>query len=243
MPPTPRIHYIQHVAFESLGCMRNHLLDKGCTLTSTRLFEGQTLPDIDSLDWLIIMGGPMGVYEQDKYPWLTQELHFIRDCMDAGKTVLGICLGAQLMATALGGEVRKNHCREIGWHPVVLNPDFSHPQAAGLFPARFTALHWHGDTFSIPENCTAIGSSAACANQGFIHGDTAWALQFHLEMTHSSVSGLIERCGHELDGSLHVQNAEEILANRKGFENNNRLMFDILDRLFELTTARLSSAP
>ncbi|MCB1615837.1 MAG: type 1 glutamine amidotransferase [Pseudomonadales bacterium] len=226
-----RIHYIQHVPFESLGCMRDYLLSQGHTLSSSRMYEHCILPKPEDFDFLIIMGGPMGVYDQQEHPWLADEISFIRICIELNKIVLGICLGAQLIASALGADVRKNRFREIGWHEVTLDKRPLPGPWARIFPARFSALHWHGDTFSIPDNASPLGSSEACLNQGFFYGKTVVALQFHLEMTHDSVSKLIQRCGHELENSHYVQTADTILANRKGFDENNRVIMKLLDYL------------
>ena len=112
-----RVHYLQHVPFEGIGSMEPFLIDGGHRVSSTRLYLRATLPPIDAFDWLIVMGGPMGVGDEGRYKWLAREKAFIKAVVESGKIVLGICLGAQLIAEALGAAVTKNRCREIGWFP------------------------------------------------------------------------------------------------------------------------------
>jgi len=113
--PHLRIHYLQHVSFEGLGSIAEWVTSNGHELTSTQFFINSYLPEPADIDWLIIMGGPMGVYDEDKYEWLTAEKQFIKKAIDAGKTVIGICLGAQLIAKVLGAKVYPNQKRAIGW--------------------------------------------------------------------------------------------------------------------------------
>ena len=109
------IHCIQHVPFENPGSIGDWIKHKGYRLSTTRLYGGESLPDIDPIDWVIIMGGPMGIYDEDKYPWLKEEKVFIKNALDKGKVVIGICLGAQLIAGVLGAKIYKNRYREIGY--------------------------------------------------------------------------------------------------------------------------------
>ncbi len=133
----------------------------------------------------------MNVYEEAEYPWLAAEKAFIAAAIGAGKPVLGICLGAQLIAAVLGGTVSKGPQPEIGWYPVELTPAGRELPLFAGFPDRFTALHWHGDTFSIPPGATHVASSAACANQAFAYdGGRVVGLQFHLEETRESLAQL-----------------------------------------------------
>ena len=171
----------------------------------------------------------MNIYETDMYPWLEVEKSFLRSCLDRGTRMLGICLGAQLLAGLLGGKVCPGSRKEIGWFPV--NPDRgirSHPILRSL-PDTFHVFHWHGDTFDIPAGSIRIGSSEACPNQGFLYDQQLMALQFHLEVTPKLVAGLIRNCGHEPDGGTYVQNAEELNAGLKNAPDNREILFAILD--------------
>src|SRR5690606_27825157 len=140
----------------------------------------------------VVLGGPMNVYEDDKYPWLAAEREALRAALAAGKPVLGLCLGAQLMSVALGGAVTRNAHREIGWWPVEQLPGPDAHWAAACFPAAFTTFHWHGDTFSIPGGAVSLFRSAGCAHQGFAWGERAVGLQFHPEITPQAVGRWIE---------------------------------------------------
>lgn len=227
-----RIHHLQHVAFEGLGSMQARLTMAGGgkehSLRSTQLYLDEPLPEVNDLDWLIVMGGPMSIHDEKDYPWLKQEKRFIRDCIKQGKKVLGICLGAQLIAEALGADIVPNQSREIGWFPLTINPALQASFLKDVFPSSVDAFHWHGEVFSLPEGSVAVGSSIACANQGFIVDDRVAAFQFHLETTLESASALIQHCGDELDDSAFVQNAEEILGNPKRFDAINKTMERVL---------------
>ncbi|MCW8859775.1 MAG: type 1 glutamine amidotransferase [Deltaproteobacteria bacterium] len=223
------VHYLQHVPFEGLGSIEPILTAKGHRLTSTQLYRGEQLPDLDTFDWLIVMGGPMGIHEAFEYPWLGAEKEFIKQTIQNGKLVLGICLGAQLIADALGAQVRHHHQREIGWFDISCDPQSATSILAAAFPQKVEVFHWHGDSFDIPPEAVPLASSAACNNQGFIYADRVLALQFHLETTAASAQALIDNSGDELDGSDYVQTAPMMLANPERFTCINRLMTAVLE--------------
>jgi GMP synthase (glutamine-hydrolysing) len=220
------IHWIQHVPFEGLASIEPMLREQGHAIQCTRLYKDEKFPSVSDIDWLIVMGGPMGIYDDDQYEWLSREKKYIEQAVKAEKTVLGICLGAQLIADVLGARVYKNGYREIGWFPIERATDDT--LFGSVLPNRIEVFHWHGDTFEIPEGAVRIAESAACANQGFIYEDRVIAFQFHLETTPQSATALIEHCGNELDGSRYVQTAEQILAGSDRFLQINRLMDNIL---------------
>jgi len=223
------IHWIQHVPFEGLASLEPMLLEKGHTLDCTRLYRDEKFPAVADIDWLIVMGGPMGIYDDDQYAWLSREKKFIEQAVHAEKTVLGICLGAQLIADILGAKVYKNVYREIGWFPIERTTDST--LLGPVLPERVEVFHWHGHTFDIPEGATRVAASEACANQGFVYKDRVIGFQFHLETTLQSATALIEHCGDELDGSSYVQTAEQIFAGPDRFRQINRLMDNILNCL------------
>ena len=225
-----RLHYLQHVPFENLARIENWAEDRGHEMSKTLLFDGQELPGIDEFDWLVIMGGPMNIYEEDKYPWLASEKRFIRDASASNKIVLGICLGGQLIADVLGGKVRRNLYKEIGWHPVKLTPEGQKSRIFGVLPNTFMAFHWHGDTFEIPPQALRAAESESCANQAFALGK-AIGLQFHLESSMDSVDHLIENCSNELVDGKYIQSQEEILSHVDRFQETNRLMALFLDTM------------
>jgi len=190
-----RVHVLQHVPFESIGSIESWLKSNKATITHTRFFESAQLPELDSVNMLIAMGGSMSVNEEDKFPWLVREKQFVRDAVVRGIPVLGICLGAQLIASALGTRVYKNREREIGWFPVRAVPA---PAAAFRFPAEFDAFHWHGETFDLPSGAVRLARSEGCENQAFQVGKNVIGLQFHLETTADLVANILDNCLEDL---------------------------------------------
>jgi len=226
-----KIHYLQHVAFEDIGSMEPHLTSRGHELTCSHLYKSELSHDPDDLDWLIVMGGPMSVHDERTHPWLGDEKKFIRSVIDAGKPVLGICLGAQLLAEVLGAKVYPNDHREIGWFPIMRAADSKPSALAKVFPDSLDAFHWHGDTFDLPEGALRLASSEACANQGFIWNEQVVGLQFHLETTRANAEALIAHCSDELDGSTYVQQPSLMMQSPRRFDTINLVMYKLLDAM------------
>ncbi|OHD71284.1 MAG: amidotransferase, partial [Spirochaetes bacterium RBG_16_49_21] len=206
-----KIHYLQHVPFEGPAHLSAASQKLRAELSYSRLFSGEKVPDPASFDLLVILGGPMGVYDEREYPWLVEEKNFIAQTLASGKRVIGICLGAQLLASLLGARVYRNSYKEIGWFPVTRSDDARSSAMGNILPDLFPAFHWHGDTFDLPAGALRLAESEACVNQGFIYEDRALGLQFHLESTAESIRQLYDNCGDELDGSRFVRTGEEIL--------------------------------
>ncbi len=225
-----RLHYLQHVPFEDLGAIEPWARDRDYQITSTKLFLEEKLPEARDFDWLVVLGGPMNIYEEDKYPWLSDEKKLIRQAIDEGKIVLGLCLGGQLIADVLGGKVRRNEYKEIGWHPVVMTPDALDSPIFRDFPPSFIAFQWHGDTFEIPPGAIRLAVSRACANQGFEDG-RAIGLQFHLEYTAKSIEKIIENCGEELVEGKYIQTKEEMTTQPGNISEANRLLEIFLENV------------
>jgi len=221
-----RVHWLQHADFEDLGCIAPWLAQQGAEVSCTRLQRGEALPPATAFDWLIVMGGPMNIYEYQAHPWLRTEKALIREAVDAGKRLLGICLGAQLIADVLGGKVTRNAWSEIGWFDVVLNEAGRRSKFFGAFPQRFSAFHWHGDTFAIPPGAQGLMSSEACAHQAYEFDGRIAAIQFHLEVTAANAREWFE---HERPApARYVQAPEAILAELDRYADNNRLMLQLL---------------
>lgn len=227
-----RIHCFQHVPFEGLGSIEMWARNRGATVSVTRFFDdAPRVPPPDASDWLIVMGGPMNVYEEQAHPWLRKEKEAIARAVQSGKTVLGICLGAQLIASVLGAKVSANPDKEIGWFPVHLAQQVrNHPLFEGV-AERWITFHWHGDTFELPAGALPIASSRACLNQGFIYRDRVVGLQFHPEVTPGGLAALVEHCAAELIPGPHIQTADRILDENAPYGINQRLMALLLDRL------------
>lgn len=227
-----RIHSLQHVVFEDIGSMASDLKRRGYSLNSTHWYLGEQAPSLNSFDALIVMGGPMGIYDEAIYPWLAEEKQLIKAAIEAGKIVLGICLGAQLIADALGAKVTRNPHKEIGWLPIYAHLSAAEHPLAQLLSTPTAVFHWHGDTFALPPNATALAYSDACAQQAFCLGDKVYGFQFHLETTPTSAQALIQHCSADIDGSCYTQNAEQILANAQGFIDINQIMSQVIDYIF-----------
>ena len=225
-----------HVPFEGPGIMESWIRDKGHRLEYTRVYEKDPLPESTDVDLLIIMGGPMNVFDFHVYPWMQDEIEWVADFIRTGKPVLGICLGAQIIAAALGEEVYPGEEKEIGWHDLQFLPSLGDFRIFKDLPASRKVFHWHGDTFNIPEGAVRIARSQLFPNQGFIYNKRVMALQFHLEVTPDSVHDMVKHCGHELVDGDHIQPAEEMLAEGAYFEGNQKLLFQFLDYLCALTS-------
>jgi GMP synthase-like glutamine amidotransferase len=225
-----KIHYLQHVPFEDLANIEAWARSRGHDLSKTSLYAGEPLPRMSDFDWLIILGGPMNIYEEDRYPWLSKEKEFIHQAIASDKIVLGICLGAQLMADELGSKVQRNVHREIGWFPVKLTPQSKASRIFRVLPEEFMALHWHGDTFELPPGAVHTAESQACKNQAFELGK-AIGLQFHLESSLGSLERLLLNSADELTDGQYVQKPEEILTHLDRFPELCRLMDIFLDNI------------
>lgn len=225
------IHYLQHESFEDLASIEKWAKIAGNTITSTKFYQSYTLPDFNAFDMLIIMGGPMGVYDEEIFPWLKEEKAFIKKAISSNKKVIGICLGSQLIAEVLGAKVYKNKEKEIGWFDIEFSENAKSNKYFKDFPSSQKVFHWHGDTFDLPLGAVHIASSAACKNQAFTYRDNVIALQFHIEATSKSIKELITHCKEELELAPYIQNEKDILANEPLAAECNKLMYQLLDRM------------
>ena len=226
-----RVQVFQHVPFEALGAIEPWLAARGAKIGWTRFFADPRIPALDSYDWLIVMGGPMSVNDEAALPWLRDEKRAIAAAIDAGKTVLGVCLGAQLIANALGAKVTPGREREIGWFPIerVADP-VTHPIARAL-PARAEVFHWHGETFELPHGALHLARSEACEVQAFVLGPRVVGLQFHLETTSESVAALVRHCPEDLGAGRYVQSSDQMLRDAARFERLHEVLEAMLDAL------------
>ena len=222
-----RAHYLQHVPFEGLGSIEPWLLAVGYDIGHTRFFETVQLPEPDTIDLLIVMGGPMSVNDEADFPWLALEKSFIRQTVTAGKPVLGICLGAQLIASAMGARVYPNPVKEIGWLPI--QAEATSGEDKFQFPTEVEVFHWHGDTFELPAGAVRLAASEACTNQAFQLGSSVLGLQFHLETTIESARAIVAHCRAELQPAPYVQSETDILAvTPEKYQVINDLMGEVL---------------
>jgi GMP synthase-like glutamine amidotransferase len=222
-----RIHFIQHVAFETPGYLLQWAADHRHSVSFTRIYESPAFPSVDDIDWLVVMGGPMGTYEENKYAWLKPEKEFIRSVIAAGKKVLGICLGSQLVAEALGAKVYPHTQKEIGWWPVKKTANASNSLLQDL-PDEFISFHWHGDTFDLPPGAVHLLQTDACPHQAYIFDNRVMGLQFHMEAMPEQVKAMADHGKEELVPGGWIQAENDILSNKDHYTPNNRWMDGLL---------------
>jgi GMP synthase-like glutamine amidotransferase len=236
-----RVHVLQHVPFEGLGSIEPWLARRSAEIRYTRFFDRDPLPDLDAVDLLVAMGGPMSVNDEAQFSWLEPEKRTVHAAIDREIPVLGICLGAQLIASALGSRVYRNAVKEIGWLPI----QGIHHAAEGSFrfPPQCTVFHWHGETFDLPAGAVRLARSAGCENQAFQLNRHVIGLQFHLETTAAAAHGMVENCGDELVPGPFVQGAREILdVPAARYQAINGLMADVLTHLVDRSPAQTQPA-
>jgi len=206
-----RVHSLQHVPFEGIGRIENWADEGKHRVIATRLYNRENLPAIEDVDLLIVMGGPMGAKDESRFPWMKGEKVFIEQMIKQQKKVLGICLGAQLIADVLGARVYPNREREIGWFPVELDAANVRYTSLNVLNQRSVVFHWHGDTFELPKGALHLARSQACENQAFSFDKNVMGLQFHLETGLSEMESLIAHCPDDLAGDLpFVQDPREM---------------------------------
>jgi len=222
-----RVQVLKHVAFEGVGNMSAWLEARGATVDVTRFYQNATLPEIESLDLIIIMGGPMSVNDDARLPWLRDEKSFIAEALARNVPVVGVCLGAQLIANVLGARVYPNEHKEIGWFDVTARPC---REGVLPLPDREKLFPWHGDTFELPADSVWLASSEACANQAFRYGSRVVGLQCHPETTPATVDGLVAHCGHELVPGRYIQTEAQLKAvGQDHYQRLAGLMGQVLD--------------
>lgn len=223
------VHILQHVPWEGLGSIRSWLAARRATVHWTRFYESPRLPEIADLDLVIALGGPMSVNDEAVLPWLTDEKRFVAEAIRAGTSVLGVCLGAQLIASALGARVYPARHKEIGWFDIERTSE-----SGSLFrlPKTVTVFHWHGETFDLPPGAVHLARSAACENQAFQIDTSVIGLQFHLETTPESADAIIAHGRDELVEGTFVQPEADMRRVPAGsYVRINGLMDEVLTYL------------
>ena len=223
-----KILVLQHASFEGPGEIAAWAGQRGHAVEVRHLYRGDAVPSLDTFDLLVIMGGEMNIYQDRDWPWLKPEREFIAAALAAGKRAIGICLGSQLIADALGARVTQNPEIELGWWPI----DWTEAGRAVYpeLPGVSTVLHWHGDTFALPAGATLLAASPACPRQGYVLPGKCLGLQFHIEVDPTLVKEYVEGQENWPCGSW-VQTRADVLANAEAYcEKNRRLLHAMLDR-------------
>ncbi len=221
-----RVHCIEHVSFETPGRIADWVVERSHSFASTRVYQNESLPGVDAFDALVVMGGPMGVHDEHRFAWMRDEKRLIEAALAADKRVLGVCLGAQLLASVLGARVYRNRFQEIGWFPV---QSTEAGRAVGL-PREFAAFHWHGDAFDLPKECAHLAKSAACEHQMFALNAKVLGLQFHLEVARANIDEMLRHGAADLGEGPYVQSPAAMTAPQAGADAAHALLDAILDR-------------
>jgi GMP synthase (glutamine-hydrolysing) len=222
-----RIHCIEHVSFEAPGRIADWVVERGHSFAGTRVYEKEPFPSLESFDCLVIMGGPMGVHDDARFEWLREEKQLIDAAIHSEKRVLGVCLGAQLVAHVLGARVYRNRFKEIGWFPVHSTET---ARAAWGLPKELNAFHWHSDAFDIPKSAVHLARSAACENQMFAIGTSVVGIQFHLEMTRGGIDDLVRNGAADLGEGPYIQAPSAMGGSDRDFAAAHALLDAVLDR-------------
>lgn len=196
----PGVIILQHVHCETPGIIADCLQSAGIGTHFVRTYEGDPIPsNLDAQAGLIIMGGPMSVYEHRRFPFLLEEQRLIEKALKENTPVLGVCLGSQLLAAALGADVKSGRQKEIGWHPVNLTAAAADDNLWRGLPSTFNAFHWHGDVYDLPQGAVSLAASEVTACQGFCYGATAYGILFHMEVTEKVIKNMVKEFSDELD--------------------------------------------
>lgn len=224
------IHCYQHTKYEGPSIIQKWADLNGHNLNKTNFRINDSIPNTDLFDVLIVLGGPMSINDESKYPWLKNEKKSIDRCLNEGKKVIGICLGAQLLANVLGSEIYRCETPEIGWHKIYFSENKQNYEFLNFFPQYLITFHWHSETFDLPKSCSQIAYSDACENQIFTYGDIAIGFQCHLEQNEYSIGRMLEKSALTIQKDKYVNSNEEILANIHLANQSNKLFFDFLDK-------------
>ncbi|MDE2148640.1 MAG: type 1 glutamine amidotransferase [Gammaproteobacteria bacterium] len=223
-----RVVCLQHAAHEAPGALSPWLAARGLRPQLVRVYAGEPVPPTERYDWLIVLGGPMNVDDHAGHPWLVGEKVALKRALDAGRRLFGICLGAQLLAQALGAAVTRNPEPEVGWFDVELTAAGRAHRWCTELPQRFAAFHWHGDTYSLPPGAVRLAYSQACAEQAFAWGRRVLGLQFHLEVGAEDAARWLALSPPP--PGRYVQAAAEVLGQPQRFADNQRWLTALLER-------------
>lgn len=222
-----KVNILKHVEFEGPGYFLDIFEDMDFDIKVHELYNGDKPWEYDS-DLILIMGGPMNIQDEQNYPFLKKEKEYIAKSIQSGKKIIGICLGAQLIADVLGAKVNRGEYKEIGWFTLKKKAN----EIMRFLPEYATVFHWHSDSFELPNEASNIFSTDVTQNQAFIYKDNVLALQFHLEMDEPIIRNLLRNCKNELDDSKYVMSENEILKGLEKYSYSNKKMLKNMMRNF-----------
>jgi GMP synthase (glutamine-hydrolysing) len=223
-----KIRVLQNASHEGPAHILTWAKSRGHTIDVTRMYHSSDVPRLDDFDWLIIMGGPMGVHDEIQCPWLVHEKSLIESAIAGDKIVMGVCLGAQLIAQVLGARVYKSSHAERGWSTLSLTREAESSRLFSCFPKEFTAFVWHDDVFDLPAGATHLVSNKACPYHAFEYGKVV-GLQFHLEVTSDSIRAIMDHSFYKGISGSYVQDRKQIEQGMDGVDNIHSLMDIVLD--------------
>jgi len=226
-----KVHFIQHVAFEAPGLILSWAEKNKYLCTKSILMDGDKLPEAKDFDLLVIMGGPMSANDDEKYSWLVSEKELVRNCLELKKPIVGVCLGAQIIANVLGSKVYRAKEKEIGWFPITAALDVGSSKLMPELPSELTVFHWHGETFDLPLGARLLASTKTCPNQAYEFGNHVLGLQFHMEVTPEDVNSKWENCKSDLEVGEYQQGPPAIFGRAEMYEGVREPLELALDRL------------
>lgn len=231
---------IEHLPVEGTGRLGELLLEAGRVVDTVRVHRGDAVPGSPcDREALVVMGGPMGVYETERYPHLGQEINLIKEAIRERVPVLGICLGSQLLAAALGARVRPGPGKELGWHAVELSPQAADDELFRGVPRAFEPFHWHGDVFDLPTGAVPLARSALTELQAFRFGADAYGFLFHLEATAPQVAAMTTAFAAELEDAK-VDGAAIVGKSRHALKRLEPVTTQVFGRWIEMITTRVT---
>jgi GMP synthase (glutamine-hydrolysing) len=226
-----RIQVLQHEPYEGAGLTEEWAKENGHIISVSHVYKNEPLPTLESFDWLVIMGGAMSVNDEAEYGWLKPEKVLIHLAIKTGKIIVGICLGSQLIANASGKSVYKNPVKEIGWFPIRLTSEGLQSDFLTEKWNNQRFLHWHGETFDLPENAINLAYTEGCQNQAFSIGNRIFAFQFHPETNAQTFGQMVRAGGEELIKDKYVMTADEMKEQQKAIHSTQPLYFELLDKI------------
>lgn len=224
-----RIHALINYSMANLGTIEEWTKEKGFQITTTKVYETTKFPSADEFDLLIILGGTMGAYEEEDNPWLRQEKKFISSVIKQNKAVLGICLGAQLIAETIGGKVYPHVHEEIGWWDVHFSENVKNYDLFEGLSEQLSLFQYHGDTFDLPTDAVWLAASEASKNQAFIYKDNVLGLQFHPEFSKAQLENIVSKHGEDITPGPYTQMPKEFLTKTNNFAQAKEFLFTLLD--------------